>query len=153
MIILFTERNTSGQFVLNIVLLTYGHKQSEQPKLCTDSNSQGYIQLLTSTICHYKQQTFALFLVLFEVHIPSNTRMTAQQLKYNARGQSSTATIACFFFPLCKTVIVLHSHFLYCFDTHNVQQNLTTHNNHMPNFMHFAMIQMILKCYQRHCHK
>lgn len=105
MIILFTERNTSGQFVLNIVLLTYGHKQSEQPKLCTDSNSQGYIQLLTSTICHYKQQTFALFLVLFEVHIPSNTRMTAQQLKYNARGQSSTATIACFFLHYVKQLL------------------------------------------------
>lgn len=105
MIILFTECNTSGQFVLNIVLLTYGHKQSEQPKLCTDSNSQGYIQLLTSTICHYKQQTFALFLVLFEVHIPSNTRMTAQQLKYNARGQSSTATIACFFFHYVKQLL------------------------------------------------
>lgn len=142
MIILFTERNTSGHFVLNIVLLTYGHKQSEQPKLCTvrhDSNSQRCIQLLASTICHYKQQTFALFLVLFEVHIPSNTHMTSQQLKYNAQGQSLTATIACFF-PLCKTVIVLHSHFLYCFDTHNVQQNLITHNNHMPNFMHFTHI-------------
>lgn len=107
MIILFTEHDTSGQFVLNIVLLTYGHKQSEH-QLCTvrhDSNSQGYIQLLTSTICHYKQQTFALFLVLFEVHIPSNTRMTAQQLKYNARGQSLTATIACFFFHYVKQLL------------------------------------------------